>query len=108
MPAMNPGTSPTNDPLLQVAGGLGAAGVAVAITVTLAACGGIDGALVFGLVPVTLGISDLVLIVIQRTRSRVNPDAVILAAAFGAILSIVGGLAQIAAWRHWPIVYQKM
>jgi hypothetical protein len=105
---MNQGAPLTTDPLLQVAGGLGVAGVFVTITITLTACGGIDGALVFGLVPVALGISDLVLIVIQRIRSRQTNDAVILAAAFGAILSILGGLAQIAAWRHWPILYQKI
>jgi hypothetical protein len=96
---------PAPDPLLRLAGGLGVGGVVTAILVTLAACGGIDGALVFGLAPVLLGAADIAVVAVSLTRSRTEPDSLVLAAFFTAALALTGGLLQIAVWRHWPILY---
>jgi hypothetical protein len=99
---MNP---PAADPLLRAAGGLGVGGVATAILVLLAACGGINGALVFGLAPVLLAAADIALVAVSISRSRTDADSAVLAPLFAAALSLAGGLLQLAASRHWPILF---
>jgi hypothetical protein len=106
-PTGNGGSSgivPPLKPLLQVAGGLGLAGVLLGFTILIASCAGLDAALYFSPAVIVLGVGDLVLTGIAIRQRPVGNDSSTLASLFLALLSILGGLFEFAALLHWPIL----
>ena len=87
---------------VRAAGGFGLAGVLAGLLVLLGGCFGFDAALSLSPVPVALGTLGLTAVAVASKRRSVDP--LVLAVAFTSILAVAGGLLEMAAWRHWPIL----
>lgn len=101
----DPAAFPSLSPSLRVGGGLGIAGVVAGVGLVLLACGGFDAALALSPVPVALGVAGLSATAVGGRRSA---DPAVLAAAFANALAVAGGLLGVAAWLHWPVLYEQV
>jgi hypothetical protein len=93
--------------LLEVGGGLALAGIVIGLAILILCCGGFDGALTFSLLPILTGTAGGVLSFIATWRAREISDSAVLAAFFMALLAVLGGLLEAAAWLHWPILFSQ-
>jgi hypothetical protein len=93
--------------LLHVAGGLGLAGVVLGLAILVASCAGLDAAVYFSPAVILFGLSDLVLVLLATRRPPCDNDSAVLAGFFLAMLAIAGGLLELAAWMHWPILFNQ-
>jgi hypothetical protein len=100
------GGAPVN-PLVQVAGGLGLAGVLLGFCIVIICCAGFDAALYFSPAVISLGVADLILTIVASHRSAAAQDSSTLASLFLAILCVGGGLLELAALVHWPILFNQ-
>ena len=105
LPLISPVESPSS-PLVRIGGALGIAGVVVGLVVLLAGCAGFGGVLVLSYVPVAFGGLGLVLALVGALahRHRIGEDTHVLQALFATVLSIAGGMLELAVWLKWPIL----
>jgi hypothetical protein len=89
----------------KVAGGLGLSAVLLGLVLLILGCAGLDAAMDFSPAVVALGIADLVLSIVATRTSHARSDSSTLAAMFLAVLSILGGVLEMAVWLHWPILF---
>ncbi len=101
-------TDPGLPAAVRAAGGFGMAGVLAGLLVLLGGCFGLDAALSLSPVPVVLGAAGLVAAVVGLASKRAAADPLVLAVAFTSILAVAGGLLEMAAWRHWPILFDQV
>ncbi len=94
-------------PLLQVAGGLGLAGVLLGLCICIVCCAGFDAALNFSPAVISLGVADLILTILASHKPKIGQDSSTLASMFLAVLCIGGGLLELAALLHWPILFNQ-
>ena len=93
-------------PLLQVGGGLGLAGVLTGFVLLIFSCAGFDAALDFSPAVIALGLGGGVASILATIKTDL-PDSSALAAFFLSILAILGGLLEMTAWLHWPILFTQ-
>lgn len=102
---------PSNSPatFIRAGGSLGIAGCCIGLAVFLMGCAGFDAAFWFSPIPVAMGMIGFAMIAIEalRQRGQAIADMQILAAFFVTIISFLGGLLEMAAWRHWPIMFNQ-
>ncbi len=96
---------PTGSGLLRLGGGLGIAACFVGLAVMVAACAGLNMALVLSLVPVGLSAVGLVLSVAGAVfqKRMIAEDTHVIHALFANMAGLIGGLLEMAAWRHWHL-----
>ena len=90
---------------LRLGGALGIAACAVGLLVLVASCAGLSMAVVLSLVPVGLSLPGLVLTILAAVKDKalITEDTHVLQALFANIAGLIGGLLEMAAWRHWPL-----
>jgi hypothetical protein len=98
-------TGQSRGSLVRVGGALGVAGCIVGLLVLVAGCAGFYAAYSFCLVPLTLGVVGLVLAIIGAVKSKDSPDTHVLGALFTTIVSVIGGVVELAAWMGWKVFY---
>jgi len=91
-------------PALQVGGAMGIASVSLGLLVFLGACFGWEATLLFSPLPTVLGGVGLLLTIVGAVRSRVTVDTQVLASLFVNAFGLFGGLLEMAAWLHWPVL----
>lgn len=91
-------------PVLQVGSAMGIASVVLGLLTFLGACFGWEAALVFSPLPTMLGGVGLILTIVGAILSRTVVDTQVLAALFVNAFGLVGGLLEMAAWLHWPVL----
>jgi hypothetical protein len=69
------------------------------------ACAGLNMVTVLSLVPVGLSIPGLVLTMVAAVKDKalIVEDTHVLQALFANIAGLIGGLLEMAAWRHWSL-----
>ena len=90
---------------LRLGGALGIAACAVGLLILVAACAGLNMAVVLSLVPVGLSIPGLILTIVGAIKDKalITEDTHVLHALFANIAGLIGGLLEMAAWRNWPL-----
>ena len=101
-------TPTTGSPLLRLGGALGIAACVVGLLVMLAACAGLNKALVLSIIPVALSAPGLVISMVAAVSQKrlITEDTHVLHALFANMAGLAGGLLEMAAWRNWPLFYQ--
>jgi hypothetical protein len=96
---------PTGSGLLRLGGGLGIAACCVGLAVMVAACAGLNMALVLSLVPVGLSAVGLVVSIVGAVfqKRMIAEDTHVMHALFANMAGLIGGLLEMTAWRHWQI-----
>ncbi len=97
-----------SSPLLRIGGGLGIAGSVVGLLIMLAACFGYERAIALSIIPVLLGAVGFVLSLVGALsqRAMISEDTHVMQALFVSVISVIGGLVEMAAWRGWAIFPQ--
>lgn len=105
LPLTSPVDSPSS-PLVRLGGALGIAGIAVGLVLLLVGCAGFPKALVLSYVPAVAGALGLVLALIGAVADHrtLGEDTHILQALFASLMSLAGGLFEVAVWHEWPIL----
>lgn len=92
--------------LVRVGGGLGIAACAIGLAVFLAACAGLNAALVMSIVPLALSAPGLVLTIIGGVKQPRQPgvaDTHLVASLFINLAGLFGALLLVAVWQGWSI-----
>ncbi len=95
--------------LVRVGGGLSLAGCLAGLGILTLCCGGLDAALPFSVLPTLAGLVGGAITFFASTGARQpgTPDTSVLAALFIAAMAVLGGLLEMAAWLHWPILFNQ-
>lgn len=112
-------TDPTpSSPLVRFGGMLGIAGSTIGLIVLVAACAGADRVLpaswvperynhllALSVIPTALGVLGLLIALVGAVtqRTRIGEDTHVMQAAFAGLISLIGGLLEMAVWLRWPI-----
>lgn len=96
---------PGRSSLAQAGGSLGIAGVVIGFAIMLTACAGFGAAVKFSFLPLALGCVGMILTIAGAAlkRTTVDLDTHVLASIFLNLFCIMGGLLEMAAWRHWEV-----
>ena len=96
---------PPSSGMLRLGGALGIAACAVGLAVLLAACAGLNKAVVLSIIPVALSLPGLVISIAGAVfqQHQISEDTHVLHALFVNAAGLVGGLLEMAAWRNWPL-----
>ena len=94
-----------SSPLLRLGGSLGIAACAVGLLTFIAACMGLNKAVVLSLIPVGLSLPGLVISLVGAVRQKdsIAEDTHVLHALFANVAGLFGGLLLMAVWLRWPI-----
>jgi hypothetical protein len=105
LPLISPVQVPSS-PLVRFGGFLGIAGIAIGLIVLLVGCAGYAGALALSPVPVVAGGLGLVLALggALAQHRRIAEDTHVMQALFATLMSLAGGLLEMAIWLKWPIL----
>ena len=78
------------------------------LSALLIACAGFGRALAVSPLPVVLGVAGVVLALFGAftQKRRIAEDTHVMQAAFAGLISIIGGLLEMAVWLRWPIFYK--
>lgn len=92
-------------PLVRLGGALGIAACVVGMLVFLAGCAGFGKALVLSIIPVALSAPGLVISVVGAVtqKKQIGEDTHVMHALFANCAGLIGGLLEMAVWRHWPL-----
>lgn len=96
-----------SSPLLQIGGGLGVVAATLGMLLLIAACAGLDRALLLGCAVVALGLAGLIISIVGSfaQRQRISQETHILQALFANCVAIVGGGLEVAVALGWKIFY---
>lgn len=105
VPLISPVDTPSS-PLVRIGGGFGILGMLLGFAVLLAGCAGFGKALVAAPISVGAGVLGLLLALIGALahRRRIGEDTHVMQALFACLMSIAGGLIEMAIWLKWPIL----
>jgi len=108
-PALSYGLAESASPLLRLGGGLGIAAACIGLLVFVAACAGLNKAVVLSIIPVGLSLPGLVLTIIGAIKDKplITEDTHVLQALFANIAGLVGGLLEMTVWLNWRIFYHS-
>ena len=97
--------NPPASGMVRLGGALGIAACSVGLAVMLAACMGLNKALVLSIIPVALSLPGLVISIVGAVfqKHQISEDTHVLHALFVNAAGLVGGMLEMAAWRNWPI-----
>ena len=113
-------TPTPSSPLVRLGGLLGIVGSIIGLVALVAACAGVDRVLpgswfperynhvmALGAVSVVLGALGLIVALFGAftQRSRIAEDTHVMQAAFAGLISILGGLLEMAAWLRWNLFF---
>jgi hypothetical protein len=102
--SLRPGRSTT---LVRAGGALGIAGCMIGLLVFITACAGFDAVFYFSPIPFLMGVVGLVMVIaggVQQRTLKIE-DMHVVAAFFVTLIATIGGLVELAAWRHWTIFF---
>ena len=106
---MNPPAANDERPasLVRLGGALGVAGAIIGLLILLVGCMGFDSALPFSVIPLLMGVAGLPISLAGAFQQRklAMEDSRVLLSFFVNFIAIVGGLLEMAMWRHWSIFY---
>ena len=123
LPLLSSAPTPSS-PLVRFGGLLGIVGSAVGLIVLVAACAGMERVLPASMTPgrldrynhvmalsavcVALGVFGLLVALLGAftQRRRIAEDTHVMQAAFACLMSVIGGLLEMAVWLRWPIFYK--
>lgn len=93
--------------LVRAGGLLGIVGCCAGFVIFFAACAGAEAVFKFSLAPVALGGAGMLLTVLVGViaRDRLTEDTHVMAALFANLCSVLGGVLEVAAWRHWRVFH---
>ena len=94
-----------SSPLVRFGGLLGIIGSSIGLLALLVGCAGYSRALAVSPGPVALGGLGIVLTLAGAflQRRRLGEDTHVLQALFACLMSVVGGLVEMAVWRGWSL-----
>ena len=100
-------TEPTpSSPLVRAGGLLGIVGTMLGLVVLVIGCAGYAKAMAAGVVVAGFGVLGLLVVLIGALtqRRRIGEDTHVLQALFACVLSILGGVLEMAVHLKWPII----
>jgi hypothetical protein len=105
VPVISPVSSPSS-PLVRVGGLLGIVGCLLGLIILIVGCAGYNRGLALSVGAVGLGGLGLVVALVGGLihHRRIGQDTHILQALFACLMSVVGGLIEMAVWLKWPIL----
>ena len=98
---------PGGSGMLRLGGALGIAACAVGLVIMVAACAGLNKAVVLSIIPVALSLPGLIISVVGAVTQKrlIAEDTHVLHALFANMAGLIGGLLEMAAWRNWHLFY---
>ena len=105
LPLISPVAAPSS-PLVRFGGVLGIFGITLGLILLLAGCAGFGKALALSPVPVVAGALGLVFALAGALAQhrRIGEDTHVMQALFASLMSLAGGLLEMAIWLKWPIL----
>ena len=96
--------------LVRAGGGLGIAGCCIGLLAFITACAGFDAVFAFSPIPFLMGIVGLALTIAGAVQQRTLKieDTHVIASLFINLIAFVGGLVELAVWRHWTIFFGQL
>ena len=93
--------------MLRLGGALGIAACAVGLAVMVAACAGLNKAVVLSIIPLALSVPGLILCIAGGVLQRrlITQETHVLQALFVNCLGLIGGLLEMAAWQGWSLYH---
>jgi hypothetical protein len=105
LPLISPVKAPSS-PLVRTGGFLGILGCAAGLGVLLVGCAGYSKAL--QLAPYIAGAGGLGLLIVLLgafvQRRHIGEDTHVMQGLFACLMSIIGGVLEMALWLKWPIL----
>src|SRR5687767_10163576 len=107
LPLAYAGPTPSS-PLVRFGGLLGIVGSILGLIALLIACAGYGRALAVSPASVGLGALGVVIALLGAftQRRRIAEDTHVMQAVFAGLISVIGGLLEMAVWLRWPIFYK--
>ena len=104
LPLVSADSTPSS-PLVRFGGLLGIVGSAVGIVALVAACAGFGQAMAAGWASLVLGAVGLPVALLGAftQRARIAEDTHVMQAVFATLISLIGGLLEVAVYMRWPI-----
>jgi len=95
-----------SSPLVRLGGLFGIAGTLVGLIVLVVGCAGYSKAMAIGPIVAGFGAVGLLIVLIGAftQRRRIGEDTHVLQALFACLLSIIGGVLEMAVYMKWPII----
>ena len=107
LPLVSPDAVPSS-PLVRLGGLLGIVGSLIGLVALVAACAAAGRALALSPLPIVLGVAGVVVALFGAftQRGRIGEDTHVMHAAFAGLISLLGGLLEMAVWLRWSIFYK--
>ena len=107
LPLAYAGPTPSS-PLVRFGGLLGIVGSILGLIALLIACAGYGRALAVSPASVGLGALGVLVALLGAftQRRRIAEDTHVMQAVFAGLISVIGGLLEMAVWLRWPIFYK--
>jgi hypothetical protein len=104
LPLVSADPTPSS-PLVRFGGLLGIVGSTVGIVALVAACAGFHQAMAAGWASLGLGAVGLLVVLVGAftQRARIAEDTHVMQAVFATLISLIGGLLEVAVYLRWPI-----
>ena len=101
---MQPHSASSRTSLVKIGGSLGIAATLIALAILVAGCFQLDAVFMFSILPLALGLIGMVVTIVGEVTSPAHGDEDMqpAAAMFACLAGIVGGLAFMHVWMHWP------
>lgn len=107
LPLADPGPISSSS-LVRIGGLLGILGSVIGLIALVIACAGYGRALAVSPGPVVLGALGVLVALLGAftQRRRIAEDTHVMQAVFAGLISVIGGLLEMAVWLRWPIFYK--
>ena len=104
LPVASPVSTPSS-PLVRFGGLLGIVGSLVGLIALVTACAGYGRALAVSPGSIVLGALGILIALAGAftQRLRIGEDTHVMQAVFAGLISVIGGLLEMAVWLRWPI-----